>query len=142
MKRANQKGFSVIELLVVVVIIGIIASLAIPYLKKALYASENGALFATVRTMYSTQVSFMGSKSRFARLDELNVAGGGDAFGTTLPGNKIKRGNFTFEMIPSVPTDAELRTEFEIKVTKTLDAGDLPYVVKLTHKGEIEQITP
>lgn len=141
MKKANQKGFSLIEMLVVVTIIGIIAALAIPYLKKAIYASENGAIFATVRSMYSEQLSFLGTKSRFARLDELNAIST-NQFGSTLPGNKIKRGNFTFEMIPSVPTDAELKTEFQIKVTKTLDSADLPYVIKLTHKGEIEQITP
>ncbi len=44
----NESGFSLIELLLVVAVIGIIATLAVPALQKATRAAENGNTFATM----------------------------------------------------------------------------------------------
>ena len=41
MKRSTEKGFSLIKLLIVVVIIGIIAALAVPAFQKGIIAAEN-----------------------------------------------------------------------------------------------------
>jgi prepilin-type N-terminal cleavage/methylation domain-containing protein len=136
----KQKGFSLIELLVVVTIVAIIAALAVPFLKKAVYAAENGAVFATIRIMSSGQVTHYTQKQRYARLDELN-AQMGDVFGTTS-GNTILRKNFTFTMSPTSPTDAELKDNFTILASKTTDIYDLPYVISLSADGEIVQIIP
>jgi general secretion pathway protein G len=50
-KLSNEKGFSLIELLLVVVIIGIVAALAVPALQKGIRSAENGTTFATMRTI-------------------------------------------------------------------------------------------
>jgi len=71
MRSRKQEGFSLIELLCVVVIIGVIAALAVPALMKARLGAENGTTFATLRSVNSTEVSFFSSNGRFGRLSEV-----------------------------------------------------------------------
>ena len=58
MRNSTEKGFSLVELLCVVVIVGVIAAIAVPALRKGIRAAENGAVFATMRTIASTQVNY------------------------------------------------------------------------------------
>lgn len=136
----KQSGFSLIELLLIMVILGIISTIAIPYLLKAVHRSEETNAWATMRTLASAQVSYLSQKGRFARLDELNAA---QANGLgTVAGTDLIRAKFTFQMSPVTPTDAQLKDTYTIIATKPARGYETRYVVSVDQTGEITQVFP
>lgn len=140
MKNKNQSGFSLIELLLVVVIVGVIAALAVPLLTRGISAAENGSTNATLKIMLQTQSLFFAQKNRYARLDEINALHNG-VLGD-VQNNKLYRGKFEYELVPENPTDEELKATFRIKATRILGDTSFPYVMEVTPQGYVSQIFP
>lgn len=135
MTNNQQSGFSLIELLLVVTIIGIIAAIGIPSFQKGIRAADNGAAFAQMRVMASGQLSYFSQNSRFARLTELS-AGQSGGFGE-VRGSALVKGRFVYEMSPLNPTDEELRQGYVITASGTNGTDGTPTVWRMTQTGEI-----
>lgn len=136
----KQSGFSLIELLLIMVILGIITTIAIPYLLKAVDRSQETNAVATMRTIAAAEVNFLTHKGRFARLDELN-ASQANGLGT-ISGTDMIRGKFTFQMNPITPTDAELKDAYTIIATKPAVGPETRFVVSVDQTGRVTQIFP
>ena len=71
----NSKGFSLLELLIVVAIILIIATIAIPSLLRSRQAANESAAVANLRTINTAQVTYLSSAAgKYGDLPDLIAA--------------------------------------------------------------------
>jgi len=81
----NKRGFSLIELLIVVAIILIIAAIAIPNLMRARIAANESSAVSSIRTMNSAQATYQSTYPTLGFASTIAALGPSASTGCTTP---------------------------------------------------------
>jgi type IV pilus assembly protein PilA len=95
-RRRGRRGFSLIELLIVIAIILIIITIAVPKLSRARMYSQETAAIGAIRTIHTAQVQYYSQFGKYAAsLTELGPPASGSAgpSAADLIGNDLAGGD-------------------------------------------------
>jgi prepilin-type N-terminal cleavage/methylation domain-containing protein len=103
----NQKGFSLVELLVVVIIIAIVAAIAIPNLLASRRAANEASAINSLRTIHSAQATYFGTTGLNATYSALGNLDNEGLIDATLAGGTKSGYGFTVALSTDAPASSQ-----------------------------------
>ena len=131
----KQKGFSLIELLIVVAIILIIAAIAIPNLMRARIAANESAGASTVRTLNTSEVTYSTTYASMGYAPDLTTLGP-NGVDCSVPGNVTATSACLIDSVLGCGAGPCPKGAYNYKITATAAVPVPDYFITATSLGQ------